>query len=196
MPPRNSPISLCLQPYPSLFCIYDQYCPKRTTLAKRTTSFTPFGQYNTFRSENQQASERNHKDAAVTNNLKLAASTIAELYKARWMIEIFFRNIKQLLQIKSFIGTSRNAVEIELGKWLNKPSTPPPEQAEGQCHPKASHISHTYSPPSNLLDLPYLSMSRCVGCHLCTLTCLVLSPCTVTKTGPPISNDSYSCLSP
>ena len=41
----------------------------------------------------------------LTNNFKLAASTIAELYKARWMIEMFFRNIKQLLKIKSFIGT-------------------------------------------------------------------------------------------
>ncbi len=50
----------------------------------------------------------------LTNNFKLAASTIAELYRARWQIEIFFRNIKQLLKIKSFIGTSRNAVEIQI----------------------------------------------------------------------------------
>lgn len=50
----------------------------------------------------------------LTNNFKLAASTIAALYKARWMIEVFFRNLKQLLRIKSFIGTSRNAVEIQI----------------------------------------------------------------------------------
>lgn len=50
----------------------------------------------------------------LTNNFKLAASTIAELYKARWQIEIFFRNLKSLLRIKSFIGTSRNAVEIQI----------------------------------------------------------------------------------
>ena len=50
----------------------------------------------------------------LTNNFKLAASTIAELYKARWQIEIFFRSIKQLLKIKSFIGTSRNAVETQI----------------------------------------------------------------------------------
>lgn len=49
----------------------------------------------------------------LTNNFKLSASTIAQLYKARWMIEIFFRNIRQLLKIKSFIGTSRNAVETQ-----------------------------------------------------------------------------------
>ncbi len=42
------------------------------------------------------------------------ANTIAELYKARWQIEIFFREIKQLLHIKSFIGTSENAVMIQI----------------------------------------------------------------------------------
>ena len=50
----------------------------------------------------------------LTNNFSLAASTIAALYKARWNIEIFFRNLKQLLRIKSFIGTSRNAVETQI----------------------------------------------------------------------------------
>lgn len=50
----------------------------------------------------------------LTNNFKLAAATIAELYKARWQIEIFFRNLKSLLRIKSFIGTSRNAVETQI----------------------------------------------------------------------------------
>ena len=55
----------------------------------------------------------------LTNNFKLSASTIAQLYKARWMIEIFFRNIKQLLKIKSFIGTSRNAVETQIWTALS-----------------------------------------------------------------------------
>jgi hypothetical protein len=50
----------------------------------------------------------------LTNNMQLAASTLAELYKSRWQIEIFFRNLKQLLRIKSFIGTSRNAVETQI----------------------------------------------------------------------------------
>ncbi len=50
----------------------------------------------------------------LTNNMQLAASTIAALYKERWQIEIFFRNLKQLLRIKSFIGTSRNAVETQI----------------------------------------------------------------------------------
>ena len=50
----------------------------------------------------------------LTNNFTLAASTIAALYKARWNIEIFFRNLKQLFHIKSFVGTTRNAVEIQI----------------------------------------------------------------------------------
>ena len=50
----------------------------------------------------------------ITNNLKWAAQTIADLYKARWEIEVFFRDIKQLLHIKTFIGTSKNAVMIQI----------------------------------------------------------------------------------
>ena len=46
----------------------------------------------------------------ITNNFKLAARTIADLYKSRWQIEIFFKWIKQNLKIKSFLGTSKNAV--------------------------------------------------------------------------------------
>lgn len=50
----------------------------------------------------------------LSNNFSLAASTIAALYKARWEIEIFFRNLKLLLRIKSFIGTPPNAVETQI----------------------------------------------------------------------------------
>jgi len=46
----------------------------------------------------------------VTNNFKLAPYTIYKIYKTRWDIEIFFRWIKQELKIKSFLGTSKNAV--------------------------------------------------------------------------------------
>ena len=46
----------------------------------------------------------------LTNNFKLAVSTIAGIYKARWQIELFFKWIKQNLKIKSFLGTSKNAV--------------------------------------------------------------------------------------
>lgn len=50
----------------------------------------------------------------ITNQLTWTANTIGELYKCRWDIEIFFRDIKQLLHIKSFIGTSQNAVMIQI----------------------------------------------------------------------------------
>lgn len=50
----------------------------------------------------------------ITNNFKWAAQTIGDLYKSRWEIEIFFRDIKQLLHIKTFIGTSKNAVMIQI----------------------------------------------------------------------------------
>jgi len=50
----------------------------------------------------------------VTNNLKLAAATIAAIYKDRWQIELFFKAIKQNLRIKTFVGTSFNAVMIQI----------------------------------------------------------------------------------
>lgn len=50
----------------------------------------------------------------ITNQKTWTANMISELYKARWQIEIFFREIKQLLHIKSFVGTSENAVMIQI----------------------------------------------------------------------------------
>ena len=50
----------------------------------------------------------------VTNHLKLAASTIAAIYKERWAIELFFKAIKQGLKIKTFVGTSENAVQTQI----------------------------------------------------------------------------------
>ena len=50
----------------------------------------------------------------ITNNFSLDAAAIAELYKSRWQIEIFFKWIKQNLKIKSFLGTSKNAVMTQI----------------------------------------------------------------------------------
>jgi len=50
----------------------------------------------------------------ITNQMSWTANTITQLYKARWEVEIFFRDIKQQLHIKSFIGTSQNAVMIQI----------------------------------------------------------------------------------
>jgi hypothetical protein len=52
----------------------------------------------------------------VTNNTTLAATTIAAIYKARWQIEAFFKWIKQNLKIKSFLGTTENAVLTQI--WV------------------------------------------------------------------------------
>lgn len=50
----------------------------------------------------------------LTNNLKFAADTIGRLYRCRWEIEIFFRDLKQNFHIKSFVGTTPNAVLIQI----------------------------------------------------------------------------------
>ena len=50
----------------------------------------------------------------LTNNFKLGATTIAAIYKDRWKIELFFKALKQNLKIKTFVGTSANAVKIQV----------------------------------------------------------------------------------
>jgi hypothetical protein len=52
----------------------------------------------------------------LTNNFTLPALTIARIYKARWQVELFFKWIKQHLRIKSFYGTSENAVKTQI--WI------------------------------------------------------------------------------
>jgi hypothetical protein len=50
----------------------------------------------------------------LTNNRKLSAATIAAIYKQRWQIELFFKALKQNFKIKTFVGTSANAVRIQI----------------------------------------------------------------------------------
>lgn len=52
----------------------------------------------------------------LTNNLKIKATTVAQLYKHRWYVELFFKWIKQNLKIKSFWGQNENAVRIQI--WV------------------------------------------------------------------------------
>lgn len=54
--------------------------------------------------------------AILTNNFTWSAKTIAQIYKERWQIELFFKCIKQQLKVKSFVGTSRNALLSQL--WV------------------------------------------------------------------------------
>lgn len=50
----------------------------------------------------------------LTNHLKFGATTIARIYKERWQIEIFFKSLKQLLRVKTFVGTSSNALQVQI----------------------------------------------------------------------------------
>ena len=52
----------------------------------------------------------------MTNNFALPALTITELYRCRWQVELFFKWIKQHLRIKSFFGTTDNAVKTQI--WI------------------------------------------------------------------------------
>ena len=60
--------------------------------------------------------DEEHKRTLVflTNHLTLAAATVAEIYKQRWQIELFFKALKQNLRIKTFVGTSANALKIQI----------------------------------------------------------------------------------
>jgi len=64
----------------------------------------------------------------LTNNLSLSAGTIADIYRDRWKIELFFKSLKQNLKIKTFVGTIENALRIQIWtallallllKWLH-----------------------------------------------------------------------------
>jgi len=50
----------------------------------------------------------------LTNHFRLAARTVADIYKERWQIEIFFRELKQNLRIKTFVGNTENAMLIQI----------------------------------------------------------------------------------
>ena len=50
----------------------------------------------------------------LTNNMEITAEQVALLYKKRWQVELFFKWIKQHLKIKSFWGTSENAVKVQI----------------------------------------------------------------------------------
>jgi hypothetical protein len=58
--------------------------------------------------------EKDEEIEIITNQLTWAASTLMAVYKARWQIELFFKSLKQQLKIKTFVGTSANAVQIQI----------------------------------------------------------------------------------
>jgi hypothetical protein len=60
--------------------------------------------------------EGNRTVELITNNMDWKASTVGDIYKRRWDVEVFFKLVKQNLQIKTFIGTSQNACKSQI--WI------------------------------------------------------------------------------
>jgi hypothetical protein len=71
---------------------------------------------NTLRRIQYYDSETEKQFNFLTNNFVFSAQTIADLYRYRWQIELFFKWIKQGLRVKSFYGTSENAVKTQI--WI------------------------------------------------------------------------------
>jgi hypothetical protein len=80
----------------------------------------------------------------LTNNLKLGATTIAAIYKDRWEIELFFKALKQHLKVKTFVGTSANALKLQIWTAL-----------------------------ITILLLKILQFRSCFGWHMCQLVALL-----------------------
>lgn len=80
-------------------------------------SFGSFGRYdNNLRRVRYWDDDTQKEYEYLTNNFDLTAKQIADIYKNRWQIELFFKWIKQNLRIKTFLGTSRNAVMTQI--WV------------------------------------------------------------------------------
>ncbi|HEX9758040.1 MAG TPA: transposase [Nitrospiria bacterium] len=58
--------------------------------------------------------ENEREIVLLTNHMKFEASTISAIYKERWPIELFFKALKQNLKVKTFVGTSQNALYIQI----------------------------------------------------------------------------------
>ncbi len=54
----------------------------------------------------------------LTNHLTFGATTIAAIYKDRWQVELFFKALKQNLKIKTFVGTSANALKVQVSRSI------------------------------------------------------------------------------
>lgn len=67
-----------------------------------------------FRRVEVRVPDRDEPMVFLTNHLKFAASTIAAIYKERWQVELLFKALKQNLRIKTFVGTSANALHIQI----------------------------------------------------------------------------------
>ena len=58
--------------------------------------------------------EKDREIVLLTNHLDFGATTISDIYKGRWQIELFFKALKQNLKVKTFVGTSENAFYFQI----------------------------------------------------------------------------------
>ncbi len=58
--------------------------------------------------------ENGREIVLITNHLNFGVTTIADIYKERWQIELFFKALRQNLKVRSFVGTSENALRIQI----------------------------------------------------------------------------------
>lgn len=99
--------------------------PKGSTVLSDRIGFLPARQANSRRNpmsdavrEVRVATETGKMLRLLTNDLDGSAQEIADLYKRRWAVELFFRWVKQVLKIKRFLGTSENAIRIQIAVAL------------------------------------------------------------------------------
>lgn len=85
-------------------------------LADQTVRLKNKGYEGKLRKVSYRNPQTGHKYIFITNRFDLAAKTVCNLYKARWQVELFFKTMKQQLQIKKYLGTSVNAVKAQV--WV------------------------------------------------------------------------------
>jgi hypothetical protein len=112
---RNTPLRLVEEwPLPDgSALLYDRvgFLPQRLTFSRKNPFQDPVREIGVVLDDGKTL-------RVVTNDLDATAQQIADLYKRRWMIELFFRWVKQTLRIKHFIGRSENAVRIQIAVAL------------------------------------------------------------------------------
>jgi IS4 transposase len=111
----------------------------------------------------------------LSNDLDASAEEIAELYRRRWAIELFFRWIKQILKVTRFVGTSENAVRIQIAVALiaflllrlaqaAQKATLSPVVFSRLVRANLMHrrsINHLLEPPPAITDQSQMSLSLC-----------------------------------
>src|SRR2546427_5943650 len=89
---------------------YDRITPSSSLPSNRRRPIDPLRRVSYLDLEDR------HRLNFLTNNFQLPALMIAQIYKCRWQVELFFKWIKQHLRIKAFYGTSDNAVKTQI--WI------------------------------------------------------------------------------